>query len=192
MPSPRRHSRPVATALWFAAVLALLIAAWPPAARAQAASDTAARDAALLLLADKSATKRMEGVAALAATGDPAAAEILAAMSDGDLYYRIDDNRIVIAKGSGGTLRVYDPIAGADLGEAPSSSLEKVRVNNRLRRVIRGALGGLNLTHPDAGKRLAAAADLLRSPDEDLREPLVAAFEKEADEQVKSAMGLAL
>ena len=148
--------------------------------------------AALALLTEKSAKKRAAGVEALTATGDPAAAPILNAMLKGGLYYRKSDKKVVYAKRDGRAYFLSDPFGDADLGQATSKDIKKIKVNNRLRRLIRGALGGLNLSNPDAEQRLAAAAGLLKSPDPALRASLAAAFEKEADEKVKGAMGLAL
>ena len=190
MSAPRRLTPMFLPALLIALAVCLAQTICAPTAHAQ--TDVAARDAALALLTDKSSSKRIEGIEALVATGDPSAAAILAAMADGDLYFRKSDNHIFIAKRAGGAYRLFDPVANAEAGEAASSELSKVRVNNRIRRLLRGALGGLNLSNPDPAARLEAASGLLKSPDEDLREPLVAAFEKETDEGVKSAMGLAL
>ena len=49
----------------------------------------AERDAALQLLTEKSSKKRGAGIDALAASGDPAAAPILAAMADGEQLCRL-------------------------------------------------------------------------------------------------------
>jgi urea transport system permease protein len=152
----------------------------------------AERDAALELLTEKSSKKRAAGINALAASGDPAAAPILAAMADGDLYFQKTDKRVVIAKKQNDGYAVVDPISNEALGVLPSSNLKKIRVNNRLRRQIRGVLGGLNLSHPTAEKRLAAASGLQKSPNPALRPALKKAFAAEANEDVKAAMAMAL
>ena len=149
-------------------------------------------DAALALLAGKSAKKRMAGIEALAESGHPAAAPVLSAMVDGKLYYRKDDKRLFVVAKRGREFDLFDPVAGEQAGTAPSKSLKKVKVNNRLRRVIRKALAGLNLTHTDRDTRLEAAAGLLKSADPGLRPALVAALESEADGDVRAAMELAL
>lgn len=150
------------------------------------------RDAALQLLTEKSSKKRGAGIDALAASGDPAAAPILAAMASGELYFQKTDKRVVIAKKQKDGYAVVDPISNEALGVLPSKGLRKIRVNNRLRRQIRGVLGGLNLSHPDAEKRLAAASGLQKSPDPALRPALKKAFAAEADKDVKAAMAMAL
>ncbi len=149
-------------------------------------------EAALALLAEKSSRKRLAGVEALAASGHPAAAAMLSAMAGGKLYFRKKDKRPFIVTKRGRELDLFDPVAGERAGSAPSRALKKVRVNNRLRRVIRTALAGLNLTHPDRDKRIEAAAGLLKAADPALRPALAAALDKEADEDVRAAMELAL
>ncbi len=149
-------------------------------------------EAALVLLTGKSAKKRMAGVEALAASGHPAAAPMLSAMVDGKLYYRKEDGRLFVVAKRGRELDLFDPVSGEQAGSARSRVLKKVKVNNRLRRAIRTALAGLNLTHPDRAKRLDAAAGLLKSADPGLRPLLAAAFDREADADVRAAMELAL
>ncbi len=100
----------------------------------------------------------------LSATGDGLAARALTALADGDLQIRKSDKSIVIATGSG-TLKLADPLTGDALGEAKSSELSKIKVNNNLRRVIRDAIGALTLSSPDAGVRLKAVENLVSNPD---------------------------
>ena len=157
-----------------------------------AIASPAERDVALALLIEKSSKKRAAGVDALAASGDPAAASILAAMVDGDLFFQKSDKRVVIAKKQADGYAVIDPFLNEVLGVLPSGDIKKIRVNNRLRRQIRGVLGGLNLSHSNAETRLAAAYGLQKSPDPALRPALKSAFAKEADTDVRTAMGMAL
>jgi len=186
-----RQRRPFAS-LAAIAIAALALAFLSALHAGDARADEAQRDAGLALITEKSATKRLEGAELLAASGEPAAAEILTAMAGGELYFRKSDQRIVIATRDGRVYKLYDPIAKEDLGEASSREITKVRVNNKLRRAIRGLLGGLNLLNPSADMRADAAAGLLKTPDPEMRDALEKAFAQEADEAVKAAMGLAL
>ena len=49
---------------------------------------------------------------ALAQTGDPKAVPVLEALNAGDLYVRKSDNKIFIAKESGGNYALTDPVTG--------------------------------------------------------------------------------
>jgi len=146
----------------------------------------------LTLLSEKSASKRAKGIEQLADSGHPSAATILNAMAEGDLYFRKRDNQLFIATGSGDAFVLTDPVSLDEVGTASGKELIKVRVNNKLRRLIRGFLGGLNLTHSDAKVRLEAASNLLKNPDPDQRTILMKALEKEGDDSVVRAMSLAI
>ncbi|MGZ0187523.1 MAG: urea ABC transporter permease subunit UrtB [Alphaproteobacteria bacterium] len=159
-----------------------------PAAQAYIAE----RDAAFALLKAKSAKQRAAGVEALAATADPTAVSVLEAMLAGNLFVRKSDKMLIIASKADGGYTTIDPVTNAQLGAATSADIKKVRVNNKIRRVIRGALGGLNLSHPERSKRLEAAAGLQKSPDLALRPALVKAFANETDPDVRPALALAL
>lgn len=100
----------------------------------------------------------------LAETGNPAVVPVLEALGDGDLHERKSDGMAVIAKRSGSTYALTDPLTGADLGQMSRGGVDKIRVNNRLRRVIRAALGALTLRAPDPSERLAAARRSSRPP----------------------------
>jgi urea transport system permease protein len=63
-----------------------------------------------------------------------------------------------------------------------------VRLNNRLRRIVEAALGGLTLMAPDPGKRLEAAQAVLRSKDANALPALDQAIAKETDARVKPAL----
>jgi urea transport system permease protein len=128
-------------------------------------------------------------VMALAATGDPRGAPVLRALSDGDLYVREADGAVVIGRRAGGrNLAVSDPLSGESLGEVGGRELKKIRVNNRLRRVIRAAIGNLTLLSPEASVRLTAAKTIARAPDAEALGILDAALQSERDATVRAAM----
>lgn len=127
-------------------------------------------------------------VSALAATGDPAVVPALEALSDGDLYIRKSDGRAVVAKRSGTSYRLKDPLTGEDLGEVSRGGADKIRVNNRLRRTIRAALGGLTLRAGDPAVRLSAADAMFKAQDAEAIPALDAALAAETSETVARAM----
>jgi urea transport system permease protein len=165
-------------------LLALLVAL--------ACSPAFAEDDATALLAELAAGGYAETEAVIAkigASGDDRFVAALKALGDGDLYARKDDKRIVIAaKGQGRSLVLSDPLTGEALGEATSRELEKIKVNNRLRRAIRSAIGALTLMSPNASVRLAAAETIYRAADADSLESVEAALAEEKDPTVRAAM----
>jgi urea transport system permease protein len=130
-------------------------------------------------------------VTELATSGDPAAARVLESLSEGDLQVRKSDQSVVIAKGSG-TLKLADPVSGAEIGEAKAAELSKIKVNNSLRRTIRDALGALTLSSPDPKVRLSAIETLIANPDPNAMAAIETAIGAETDSALKSKLETAL
>jgi urea transport system permease protein len=139
-------------------------------------------------LASDNYDETAKAVAALADTGDPKVVAALQALSEGDLYVRKSDKQVFIAKRSGSNFALANPLTGAAAGEEIKANVEKIKVNNSLRRTIRDALGNLTLLSKDRNVRLQAAQTILQSPSEDALAPLQAAIAKEKDGEVLKAM----
>ncbi len=174
--------------LFAAASLALLLL---PAASARAQADPAGAGQ-LRPLVDALDAKNLgalsKAVDALAATGDAAVVPALRALMDGDLYIRKSDKAVVIGRSAGGGYALSDPLTGAALGNAPRNAVDKVRVNNALRRTVRAAVGGLDLMSPDRARRMAAAQAVFAEKDADFLPALDAALATEKDKGVRLAM----
>ena len=99
------------------------------------------------------------GVEALAASGDPQAVTILAAMQENRLFARAD--RALFIKNADGTF--LDALTGTP-AETPGT-LRPVRLNNNIRRALEANLGTLRLFSPDPAARQIAADALFRSRD---------------------------
>jgi urea transport system permease protein len=143
-------------------------------------------------LGARSYSVKVKAVNRLAATGDERAAAILQAMVSRALYTRKSDTRIVIGHANGDSYEITDPLSGKVLGQAAKSDLTLLRINNRLRRTIRTALGGLTLSSKDPVKRLTAATSIFKSPKSAQIEILGAALTRETDGNVKTALARAL
>jgi urea transport system permease protein len=130
-----------------------------------------ADDFAMLVtaLAGGSFAEKEQAVIALGRLGDARAIPVLTALRDGQLY-TAPDGRVIIVEG------------------AKAAAGERIRVNNRLRGAIEGALGALTLFSSDPGARLAAAQDALRHPSVDQAELLEKAIATEQDPEIRAAM----
>jgi urea transport system permease protein len=128
-------------------------------------------------------------VGLLAATGDPAAAPVLEALAAGDLYVRKADAKVFIAVKTASGFSLKDALTGEAAGEATAAELDKIKVNNKLRRVIGAALGALTLMSPDAATRRAAAEAIFKSGDPEQIGPLDAAIAAEHDPAIARLMG---
>ncbi|KAB2872160.1 MAG: urea ABC transporter permease subunit UrtB [Bauldia sp.] len=127
-------------------------------------------------------------ITAIAATGDPTVAPVLEALGDGNLYVRKSDKAVFIATKSGSDYELADPLTGEAAGEAPSGAIDKIKVNNKLRRTLRTALGGLTLMSPDPATRMSAAAAVFQSGDPDAIELIDAALAAEKDVRIARLM----
>jgi len=127
----------------------------------------------------------------LAAAGDPSVERPLLALAEGNLYFRKADKAVFIGAETGATVKLSDPLTGADSGEAQKSEVTKVKVNNSLRRTIRDLIGTLTLGSDDPGVRLAAAQTMFNTPDPASLPALDAAIEKEQVASVKAALQMA-
>src|SRR5208337_4679626 len=165
---------------FMAIVLALgLIAASMTDARADPYGD------ALLAFTADSFDQTIDGINAVAASGNPLAATVIAALQDGRLLFSAESKRVFIRDQSD---QLIDAATGQAAAQPQPTDLAPVRLNNRLRRVVEAALGSLTLMAPDPGKRLEAAQAVFRSKDANALPALDQAIAKETDPRVKRAL----
>ena len=146
----------------------------------------------LASLSAKSFRAKIAAVEKLAASGDARVVAPLTALLEGRLHRRKADGAIVIVKKQDGKKFFFDALSGQPLGQAKPRSSKKIRVNNRLRGILRGALGGLTLFSPDAAQRLAAARSMFKSARPDSLATLAKAYLKETDATVREALARSL
>jgi urea transport system permease protein len=149
-------------------------------ARGQAQST----DEALAAIASTSFDSVRRGVEALAVSGEPRAAAIIAALQAGRLYMRAD-KALFIRQGDD---RFADAATGAAAPDVMASGLKAVRVNNAVRGAMDAALGSLRLFSPDAAVRLTAAEAVFKSHDPAALPALERAIAKESDKTVRQRM----
>ena len=147
-------------------------------------SAAAPLDDALMRLAADSFPETEKAIAEIAASGAPAAEDILAALADRRLFLSPADKLIYYKDRDG---RHFEARTGRAAATAPSD-LSLVRVNNRLRGQIEAVLGSLTLLSPDPAKRLSAAEAVFKSRDEKSLGALDVALAKETDPRVKRAL----
>ncbi|GAA0777654.1 urea ABC transporter permease subunit UrtB [Roseibium denhamense] len=162
----------------------LLVGVLPAAAQ----SDPEALRPLINNLADGNYDETQRQIEEIAATGNAAAAPALEALGEGDLYFRKSDGMVFIAVREGKIYQLTDPLTLEAAGEAGRRDVKKIRVNNRLRRVIRSALGSLTLMAPDPGVRMAAAEAIFTARDPDGIEALDIALDAETDDNVRRVM----
>ena len=127
----------------------------------------------------------IEGINGVVASGNALAAPVITALQDGRLLFSAESKRVFIRDKSD---QLIDAATGEPIAGSPPADLAPVRLNNRLRRIVEAALGGLTLMAPDPGKRLEAAQAVLRSKDANALPALDQAIAKETDARVKQAL----
>jgi urea transport system permease protein len=175
-------------------VLLCGLAATAPAAAQPAATAFASALAELPVagFADKAAI-----VGRLVETGHASTAAVLTAMLEDRLYVRTTDRRMFIttsADDAQTSLSLLDPLTLKPAGASPPGDLTKIGTNNRLRRVLRTTAARFALASSDAGVRLTAVSNMLRSLDETTADLLRQRLPQESDAGVKREIetGLAM
>ncbi len=120
----------------------------------------------------------------IAASGDAQAAAIVDALQGERLVFDAASKKVFIKTKDG---KLLDAASGEAASNAPAG-LTPVRLNNRLRRVVDAALGGLTLVSPDPVKRMDAAQAVFKSRDASALATLETALSKEKNLSVKRAL----
>ncbi|MBN2629699.1 MAG: urea ABC transporter permease subunit UrtB [Rhodobacteraceae bacterium] len=164
------------------ALVAALVAAFlmlvPSALCAQSAAEILLENRALV---EKPSRQTIGPViAALAASGDARAADILAGWANKGLGLRKSDGAffLIAATADGYALTALD---GSDAGTAAKAEITELRPNSGVRGLISLALVQFRLTDPDPARRAEALATIARDPAPELLAPLRASLDDEAD-----------
>ncbi len=157
-----------------------------------AAATPAALPALLAQLPDADFATKRDLATALANEGSPAALDVLTALLEGRLFYRLADKQVVVAVSDSDPLVLSDAQNGRSLGQAPAAEFDRIGTNNGLRKALRGAIAQLQLSSPDARRRLAAVNELTSNLDEEGAALLREHFDTEKDATVRKAIANAL
>jgi urea transport system permease protein len=176
-------------------MLALAMFLAPRVASADdAGADNAFTAAAAQLANDDFATKE-EAIRKVLELRHAGSKPLLAALLGGRVFVRTSDMHVfIVASADADPLELTEPLTQKSAGTAKADELSKITTNNRLRKTLRGALASFDLADPDAGVRVAAVKELLRTVDEDTIALLREQIKKEKDPRVRADIesGLAL
>src|ERR1700682_949847 len=103
-----------------------------------------------------------EAIGTIATSGNPLAFPFISALQDGRLSADPDTKKAYITQPDD---KIIDAATGAAVDKLPENAAA-VRLNNRLRRTVDAALGGLTLLSPDPARRIAAAQSVFKTHDE--------------------------
>jgi urea transport system permease protein len=124
-----------------------------------------------------------EAIGALATSGNPLAFPVISALQDGRLMADPDTKKVYVSQPDGTSI---DAATGAAVASVPDGA-SAVRLNNKLRRVVEAALGGLTLLSPDPAKRVQAAQSVFKTHDEAMLPVVDGALTKETNKAAKLA-----
>ena len=126
-----------------------------------------------------------ESITAVATSGNPLAAPLIAAIQDGRLQFSAKDKKVFIKTADD---KLIDAATGKPFEGTPPDDIETVRVNNRLRGVIDAANGALTLMAPDPNRRYESAQSVFKSREASTLPALDKALESETNPKVKKAL----
>jgi len=141
-------------------------------------------EAALAKFTSDSYTETDAAIADIAASGHPRATALIEALQDGRLY--VSEDKRVLWRDHAGQLLEAATGNAVDLGAA--GTVKPVRINNRIRRSIEAALGGLTLLSAAPAKRFEAAQAVFKSKDAKALPALETALQRETDAGIKRAL----
>ena len=164
---------------WVAVLLAIFLAL------AAMPSQAAGLEEALTHFATDDYGEIQEGITAVAQSGDPRAAFILEALQDDRLLYSAEQKKVFYKDVSG---KLLDAATAAPVAGNGPADIETVGINNRLRRAIDAALGGLTLMSPNPARRYDAAQAVFKSHEANVLPAIEAAIDKEQDARIGRAL----
>jgi len=125
-----------------------------------------------------------EAVGEIAGSGNPLAFPIISALQDERLMFDADSKKVYVKQSDG---KAIDAATGASVDGIPDSA-SVVRLNNRLRRSVEAALGGLTLLSPDVATRITAAQSVFKSHEESALPAVESALAKETNRTARQAL----
>ena len=165
---------------WVAAVLFALGMMGLPV---EVAANTG-HEAAVARFATDAFPDTIAGIEAVVDAASPLAEPVLQALNDRRLTFDPTTRRVYFRNAAGA---LFDAASGASVQDTPAR-LDTVRINNRIRNILQGALGTLTLISPDPAQRMRAAEAVLRGRDPEALPALASAITRETDPRIRTVM----
>lgn len=145
-----------------------------------------------LLLSQASYKEKAQLIEQLSELDDPRVLGTLNAMLDATLYHQKSTNSLITINKTDEGIEATALNSGELIGIVEKRDIKKVRINNKLRRVLKPKLAVLQLTSKDKTLRLSSAKDLVKRPSADLKPIIEQALENEENNSVRDMLGLAI
>jgi urea transport system permease protein len=125
-----------------------------------------------------------EAIGAVATSGNPLAYPIISALQEERLMADPETKKVYIKQSDG---KIIDAATGEAVASLPDGA-SAVSLNNRLRRTVEAAVGGLTLLSPDPATRITAAQSVFKSHEETALPTVESALAKETNKTAKTAL----
>lgn len=134
---------------------------------------------------------KVKAIEAMVEISDERILPTLKAMQDGDLYV-LADGSVVIAKKAEDGYQAQDVLSGQNIGLVSKRDVDKIRINNRVRRALTSAVAVLELNSEQEPLRFQSAKNLQKKPEPELRDFLLRRLEKESSKRVLATVEVVL
>lgn len=146
----------------------------------------------LLKLSEASYSEKSDIITTISRMSDERVLPVMQAILDARLYYLTQRQNMVYVNDVNGQSMATNVLNNKDLGLLESYENKKIRINNRLRRLLRSAISVFQLKNDNKDIRLTAAKALLKSPNKTLRPVLIKALNTEDSKKIKSVLNEAI
>ncbi len=139
-------------------------------------------------LSSKNYSKKARAIEVIARDNPVEAYSALKAMLEGQLYFS-KRSRIFYILREADENYIFTPLLEAEpVTQGSKRGLKKIRINNRLRRLIRHSLAVMQLADDNPDVRLVAVQELLKNPGAEAASLIETMIDRETDDKVISAM----
>jgi urea transport system permease protein len=132
--------------------------------------------------------QKASAIEAIVHHNPPEALVALRALLEGQLFFAKQDNQLYIMREVDDDYEFTPLFGGEVVTQARKRGFKKVRINNRIRILIRQSMASMQLEHADAAVRLAAVQELLKQPEPETAALIETMIQDETDPGVLAAM----
>lgn len=144
------------------------------------------------LLAARNFSKKEEGINKISRSGHEQTLKTLENILAGNLFFTKSDKTLVLGISKDRKYQITNFLTGEDLGLIKKRKLKKIRINNKLRGVLKAAIAEVNLKNPDPELRLEAVNAIIANLTQDNIALVRECYTVETDNDVKQALATAL
>jgi len=140
------------------------------------------------ILSSKNYNQKAIAIGVIVENAPPQALPALKAILEGQLFYAKKDKHLYLMREVEAGYAFLPLFGGEPMTQAKKRGFKKVRINNRLRILIRQSLAAMQLKHDDVSVRLTAVEELLKDPSVESAKLIDSLISNEKNKRVLTAM----